>query len=170
MFYELRNGLFGPGVPFAIANQHGWRLFSAVPSTPWHEELVITDRAGIERATLTRRQLPSGTTYFISRSESTLALVTREPRLLRSRIIVHFVDCAEGHVRGDAAAYEYCVVQGSDTLVRVSNHGSPRADAVGVEIGDEHNAALVLATCIAIDDLAQATRSARLRNWLRRAA
>ncbi|MEN9937661.1 MAG: hypothetical protein RLZZ387_4240 [Chloroflexota bacterium] len=171
MRYVLRDGLFGPGDPYEIPNEHGWRALVAAPGQPWRESLMIRDRAGIERATLTLRRYPSGAAYELMRRGRPLALVTREAGLLSSTVVLCLEEeGGEARVCGDLAASEYRIAMGDAVLAEVSRRWHTREGLYGVEVADGQRDALLLAACVAVDALARRAAKAGLRGWLRRAA
>jgi uncharacterized protein YxjI len=170
MRYVLPDGLFGPGAPVAIRGQHGWHLLSAVPGEPWHETLVISDRAGLERATVARVRLPAGIVHHITRAGQTLVLITREAGLLHSRIVLRFTDEGEARVSGDPAGGEYRIARGGTTLAEISRRGLGCADRLAVDVAANQNEALLVAACIAVEDIARDAARSGLRGWLGRAA
>jgi uncharacterized protein YxjI len=167
--YRLRRGLFGPGPAYDIANQHGWALLVAQPGDPWRDSLVIKDRAGIERATLTRWRLPAGTIYSVTRGVTNVAVISYERGLLLKEVAIRLSGGGEARCVGDLLG-AFQIVRGGQALAHV-DMGRPSRDGGDYEVTVEPGQSdpLLLAACVAVEALVRRRAGGRLRALLSRA-
>jgi uncharacterized protein YxjI len=154
--YKMRQKLLSIGEDYTIEDDGGrpvYRVDGKVLSI--RETFVIEDMSGREVATIREKKLAIRDSMKILRDGNTIATVKKA---LISPFSDRFDVEVEGgddlKVKGDLLDHEYEIRRDGDTVATVSKHWFSFRDTYGIEIAPGQDDALILAVCVALDEMA----------------
>ena len=153
MRFVLRERLFGFGDDFYIKDESGRDVFFVDGKVfSIGDKLSFRDMAGNELAFIRQKVIALRPTYEIYRNGELAATVNKALLSLfrdRFKIDVPGPDDLEAH--GNFWDYEYEIVRNGRLVARASKRWFSFRDTYGVDIVDDEDAILILATVVVID-------------------
>ena len=153
MRYVMKQKLFAWGDDFAIQDANGQDAFFVDGKAfAIGHQLSFQDMQGRELAFIRQRVLSWGPTYEIVRDGVVVALVKKE--LFTLIHCTFHVDLAKGSeltASGDFSDHEYAFTRGEKSIARVSKQWFAWTDTYGVDVADDEDAVLILASTVVID-------------------
>lgn len=152
MRYVLKQKMFSIGDKFTIQNEEGQdtflingKLFSV------GKKLSFQDMFGQELAFIKQRVFSFFPTYEILRNESLAASVKKKFSFFKNRFAIELADGRCLDVEGSFLDHEYQFVHNGASIANVSKKYFSWSDTYGVDIADDQDPILVLATVVVID-------------------
>jgi uncharacterized protein YxjI len=151
--YLMKQALFSWGDDFHIKNDAGKDVFFVDGKAfSFREKLSFQDMAGNELAFISQKVLSWGPTYEIYRGDHLMAVVKKHLfTLFRCRFTVDVPGPDDLEAEGDFLDHEYAFSRGGQTVASVSKQWFAWADTYGVEIADDQDDILILASTVVID-------------------
>jgi uncharacterized protein YxjI len=153
MRYVMRQKLLAWGDDFEIQNEHGQPAFLVDgKGISLGDQLAFRDLAGTELAFIEQRLLAWGPTYEIHRGGQLVAVVKRELfSLFRHRFTVDVPGPDDLEAEGDFIDHEYVLRRGDRVVATVSKRWFSWTDTYGIEVAEDEDDVLVLASAVVID-------------------
>ena len=152
MRYLMKQRFFTLSDQFVIQNedhvpvyQVKGRLMSVV------DQLSFQDMEGNELAFIRQKLMALTPTYQIFRDDKLMAYVHRKMFSLRPKFTVDVPGPNDFMVTGDFLNHEYIFTRSDKEVGRVSKKWFTLTDTYGVEVVDDEDAILILASTVAID-------------------
>jgi uncharacterized protein YxjI len=153
MRYLMKQKIFAWGDDFTIKDQAGndaffvdGRAFSI------GKKLSFQDMSGNELAFIRQKLLAWGPSYEISRSGEVVALVKKKLfTLFRCKFSVDVPGPDDLEAQGSFMDYDYTFTRGNKTAAQVSKRWFSLRDTYGVDIAEEEDDVLILASTVVID-------------------
>jgi len=153
MKYVMKQKLFSWGNDFAIKNEAGQDVFFVDGKVfTLRQQLAFQDMAGNELAFIRQKLLAWGPTYEIYRA-GTLAAVVKKHLFtcLHCRFTVDIPGPDDLTAAGSLLDHEYTFEQSGKTVATVSKKWFSWTDTYGVDIQDDCDDLLILASTVVID-------------------
>ncbi|MEO7931576.1 MAG: LURP-one-related family protein [Chthoniobacterales bacterium] len=153
MRYLMTQKLFCLGDDFTIRNEAGEDVYLVDGKAfSFGDKLSFLDMAGRELAFIRQKLFAWGPTYEIHRDGTLVAVVKKEIfTLFRCRFTVDVEGPDDLEAQGDFMDHAYTFSCGSRQVAEVSKKWFTLRDSYGVEIADEADAVLILASTVVID-------------------
>ena len=152
--YQLREDLISIGDDFWIENENGQRVFRVDGKVlRISKTYAFLDMAGNTLCRIKERLLTIKDTMEIEDAEGQEMAVIRKALIspLRDRWNVKVRNGPDLDVQGNILDHEYTISQGRQRIAEVSKKWFRLTDTYGVEIADNQNDILILATVVAMD-------------------
>ena len=152
--YQLREDLISIGDDFWIENENGQRVFRVDGKVlRISKTYAFLDMAGNTLCRIKERLLTIKDTMEIEDAEGQEMAVIRKALIspLRDRWNVKVRNGPDLDVQGNILDHEYTISQGRQRMAEVSKKWFRLTDTYGVEIADNQNDILILATVVAMD-------------------
>ena len=152
--YVLKQDFFGFGDDFTIKNEDGDVAFKVDGKafTLLREKLSFEDPAGEEVALIREKLIALTASYEIVRNGEVAAVVKKDLiNLFRVGFTVDVPGPDDLEATGSLLDYEYTFKRGSREVATVSKKWFRLTDTYGVEIADEEDDVLILASAVVID-------------------
>jgi uncharacterized protein YxjI len=152
--YQLREDLISIGDDFWIENENGQRVFRVDGKVlRISKTYAFLDMAGNTLCRIKERLLTIKDTMEIEDAEGQEMAVIRKALIspLRDRWNVKVRNSPDLDVQGNILDHEYTISQGRQRVAEVSKKWFRLTDTYGVEIADNQNDILILATVVAMD-------------------
>lgn len=153
MRYLLKQKFFSLGGAFYIKNERGEDVF-LVEGAPFSfgDQLTFLDMAGNELAFIRQKLLSWGPTYEIYRDGELFAIVQKELFSFFKHVFMVDVPGPDDLIaEGDFWGFEFTFSRGERAVAEVSRQWFSWTDTYGVEIVDDEDDVLILASAIVID-------------------
>ncbi|GAC1448628.1 MAG: LURP-one-related/scramblase family protein [Ktedonobacterales bacterium] len=163
MRYLIRERFFHLTEDSTITDENGQPVFQVNGKLfSIHNTLVMRDMAGAEVATIRKHLIALRPTYEISHQGQEMAEV-------RKRLFTPFVDRFtvdipgpdDLEIGGSIFEHEFTIHRGNELVATVSKRWFSLTDAYAVDVAPGQNAALVLASVLALDLAEDAERQSR---------
>ena len=153
MRYVMKQKLFCWGDDFTIKDDQGRDVFFVDGKAfSIGEKLSFQDMAGNELAFIRQKLLAWGPTYEIYRGSELAAIVKKALfTFLHCKFTVDVPGPDDLEAEGDFLDHEYRFTRGGRTVATVSKQWFSWTDTYGVEIADEEDNVLILASSVVID-------------------
>jgi uncharacterized protein YxjI len=153
MRYLMKQKFFSLGGAFFIKNDQGHDVFS-VEGTPFTfgHQLTFRDMSGNELAFIRQKLLSWGPTYEIYKGGQLFAIVKKELFTFFKHVFMVDVPGPDDLIaEGDLWEFEFTISRGDRTVAVVSRKWFSWTDTYGVEMVDDEDPVLVLASAVVID-------------------
>ena len=153
MRYLMKQKLFCWGDDFRIQNEAGEDVFF-VDGRAFSigDKLSFQDMAGNELAFIRQKLLSWGPTYEIQRDGQLAAVVKKELfTFFRCRFMIDVPGPDDLEAEGNFLDMEYTFSRGGTTVAEVSKRWFTFTDTYGVDIADDEDPVLILASTVVID-------------------
>lgn len=155
MRYFLKQKLFGIGGDFMVKDAQGHdRFFVDGKAISLGRRLVIKDMQGEAQAVIQQHLISLVPAYEIRRPGQPSATISRRffsP--LFDRLKVDLPGWNDIEVRGDLFDHEYTFYRGGRTVAQASKRWISLVDSYGLDIDDEEDAVLIIASAVVIDEM-----------------
>jgi uncharacterized protein YxjI len=161
MRYLMKQKLFCWGDDFRIQNEAGEDVFF-VDGRAFSigDKLSFQDMAGNELAFIRQKLLAWGPTYEIQRDGQLAAVVKKELfTFFRCRFMIDVPGPDDLEAEGNFLDLEYTFTRGGTRVAEVSNRWFALTDTYGVEIADDQDPVLILASTVVIDMVCHGDRN-----------
>lgn len=153
MQYELKQELWSFADDFIIKDGHGnecYRVDGRVFS--FGDKLSFCDMAGNEVAYISQRVFSWGATYEIHRPGHAITLVSKEHfTFFYCKFEIDGPGRQDYEASGDFMDHEYAIQGTSGLAATVSKRWFSWGDTYGIEISDDEDLVLMLATAVVVD-------------------
>jgi uncharacterized protein YxjI len=153
MRYQMKQKLFAWGDDFVIKDAEGRDAFFVDGKAfSLGNQLSFQDMQGQELAFIKQKLLSWGPTYEIYQDGHLVAVVKKELFTFFTCTFEIDVDGPDDlTAEGSFTDHDYTIQQGDQVVARVSKEWFTFADSYGVEIADDQDAVLLLASTVVID-------------------
>src|SRR4030095_579598 len=153
MRYVLKQKFWAFGDDFGIRDAEGRQVFFVDGRAfSWGDKLSFQDMQGNELAFIRQKLLAWGPTYEIEREGRLIAVVKKKLfTLLRCRFTVDVPGPDDLIAQGSFLDHEYNFERHDRTAAQVSKRWFSWTDTYGVDVADDKDALLVLASAVVID-------------------
>ena len=165
MKYILKQKLFSFGDDFAIKDEHGNEAFSVDGKafTLLREKLAFLDAKKHEVAFIREKLIALTPSFEILRNGEVAAVVKKDLiNLFRVGFTVDVPGPDDLEATGSLLDHEYTFTRGSRVVATVSKKWFRLTDTYGVEIADDQDAVLILASAVVIDMICHADASKKV--------
>jgi len=153
MRYVMKQKLFAWGDKFRIQHEAGQDVF-VVNGRAFSlgNKLAFEDTSGNELAFIQQKLLSWGPTYEIYHAGQLAAIVKKELfTFFRCRFMIDAPGPDDLEAEGSFTDMEYAFTRGNQTVALVSKKWFSWADTYGVDIADDQDDVLILASTVVID-------------------
>ena len=151
--YQMREKLFAIGDDYWIEDETGEKVLKVNgKAMRVRETLILEDRGGNERLKIQERKLRLHGTMVLERDGDTVATVRKaliSP--LRHRFEIELEAGGELKAHGHILDHEFEVERDGDEVARVSKRWFRVRDTYGIEIADDEDQVLLLASAVVVD-------------------
>ena len=160
MRYVLKQKLFSLGDDFTIQDEAGNDAFFVDGKMfSFGDQLSFQDMQGNQLAYIKEKVFAWGKTFEIYRSGRLAAVVKKELfTLFKCRFTVDVPGPDDLDATGDFLDHEYEFARGDRTVASVSKRWFTFRDTYGIDIADNEDAVLVLASAVVVDMACHADR------------
>jgi uncharacterized protein YxjI len=155
MRYILKQKIFGLGGDFMVKDARGHdQFFVDGKAISLGRRLVIKDMHGDELAVIQQHLISFVPAYEISRKGKPSATISR--RLfspLFDRLKIDLPGWNDIEVRGDLFGHEFTFYRGGREVATVSKRWVSMVDAYGLDINDDEDPVLIIASAVVIDEM-----------------
>ncbi|HEX2832396.1 MAG TPA: LURP-one-related family protein [Thermoanaerobaculia bacterium] len=153
MRYVMKQKVFSFGDDFMIRDAEGRDVFFVDGKAfSFGDQLSIRDLSGNEFARIRQRLLSWGPTYEIDRNDTLLAVVKKELfTFFHCRFTVDVEGPDDLQAGGDFFEHEYQFTRGGTPVATVSKQWFSWSDTYGVDVADDEDQLLILASTVVID-------------------
>ncbi|MFO0598300.1 MAG: LURP-one-related family protein [Myxococcaceae bacterium] len=154
MKFLMKQDLLAFGDDFTIKNEHGDEVYvvDGKAFTLLREKLVFKDRAGNELARITQKLIALTPAYEITRGDEVLAVVKKDLiNVFRVGFTVDVPGPDDLEATGSLLDHEYTFRRGDRVVATVSKKWFRLTDTYAVEIADDMDPVLLLASAVVID-------------------
>jgi uncharacterized protein YxjI len=153
MRYVMRERILSWGDDFTIKDTEGRDLYYVDGKVfSFGDKLSFRDQAGLEVVRIEQKLLSLGPQYNIVRGGETIAVVKKHLfTLVRARFTIDVPGPDDLEARGDFLEHEYVFARGEREVARVSKKWISLADAYTIDVGNDEDAVVVLASAVVID-------------------
>ncbi|MFO0953234.1 MAG: LURP-one-related family protein [Isosphaeraceae bacterium] len=153
MRYVLRQKILSWGEDFTIHDESGREVYYVDGKAfSLGHQLSILDFAGREQAYIRQKLLSWGPSYTVERGGEVLAVVRKHlSTLFACKFTVDVPGPDDLEASGGLLDHEYTFERGGRTVARVTKHWVSFSDSYGVEIDDDEDQVLILASAVVID-------------------
>lgn len=162
MRYVLKQKLFSFGDDFTIKNDDGDAVYKVDGKafTLLREKLSFEDLSGNELAFIRERLIALTPSYEILRGGEVVAVVKKDLiNLFRCGFTVDVPGPNDLEAQGNLLDHEYTFTRGSRVVATVSKSWFSFTDTYGVEIAEDEDPVLILASTVIIDMVCHADES-----------
>jgi uncharacterized protein YxjI len=154
--YQLREKLFAIGDDFWIETDEGRRAYKVNgKALRIRSTFVIENPSGDELLKIQEKKLSIRDAMRIERGGTTVATVKKAlVSPLRDRFTVDLENGGELKVKGNVIDHEYEIERDGTKIAEVSKRWFRVRDTYGIEIAEDQNDALILATTVCLDEMA----------------
>ena len=155
MRYVMKERLFSWGDDFHIKDEHGGSVFFVDgKALSLGNQLSFQDPSGNELAYIKQKLLSWGPTYEIYRDGQLFAVVKKQLFSLFRHVFTVDVPGPDDLVaEGDFWDHEYTFNRAGRGVAQVSKKWFAWGDTYGVEVADDEDAVLILASAVVIDQV-----------------
>jgi uncharacterized protein YxjI len=154
MRYILRQNLFSWADSYVIRNENEEPVYQVKGEVfSLGKKLSFQDMDGNELLFIRQRLLTWLPKYEISRNDHTLAVVEKEWSFFKCRFSVDVPGPDDYEAGGDFIDHEYEFQQHGQSVALVTKKWFSWTDTYGIEIAEGHDAALLLACAVVIDEI-----------------
>jgi uncharacterized protein YxjI len=155
MRYVLKQKIFGIGGDFMIKDAAGHdRFFVDGKAISLGRRLIIKDMKGDEQAVIQQHIISLVPAYEINRKGKPSATISRHLfSPIFDRLKVDLPGWNDIEVRGDLFGHEFTFYRGGRSVAQVSKRWVSLVDSYGIEIDDEEDPVLILASAVVIDEM-----------------
>ncbi len=153
MRYQMKQKLFSFGDDFSIVDDNGNHV-ATVDGKVFSigNKLAFIDKSGKELAKIEQKLIALKPTYEITRGGKHVATVSKDFfTFFRCSFTVDVPGPDDLEAQGSFTEHEYTFSRGGRKVARVSKSWFSIRDSYGVEIEDEQDAILILASTVVID-------------------
>ena len=153
MRYVMRERILSWGDDFTIKDTEGRGLYFVDGKVfSFGDKLSFRDQAGAEVARIEQKLLSLGPQYEIVRDDATVAVVKKHLfTLFRARFTIDVPGPDDLEASGDFLEHEYVFARAGREVAHVSKKWISLADSYTVDVADDQDAVLVLASAVVID-------------------
>jgi len=153
MRYVMKQKLFAFGDDFTIQDESGRDVyFVDGKAFSLGDQLSLKDMQGNELAYIRQKLFAWGKTYEIYRGGVLAAVVKKELfTLFKCRFMVDVPGPNDLEATGDFLDHEYAFSRGDRTVASVSKRWFSWTDTYGVDVADDEDPVLVLASAVVVD-------------------
>jgi len=153
MRYQMRQKLFAFGDDFTIKDQNDRDVFFVDGKAfSFGKKLSFQDMEGNELVFIRQKLLSWGPTYELYRDGVVAAIVKKELfTFFKCRFEVDVPGPNDLSAEGNFTDHEYTFTRGDSVVATVSKEWFTFADTYGVDVYDEEDAVLILASTVVID-------------------
>jgi uncharacterized protein YxjI len=153
MRYQMRQKLFAFGDDFTIKDQHDRDVFFVDGKAfSFGKKLSFQDLEGNELVFIRQKLLAWGPTYELYRDGVVAAVVKKELfTFFKCRFEVDVPGPNDLSAEGSFTDHEYTFSRGDSVVATVSKEWFTFADTYGVDVYDNEDAVLILASTVVID-------------------
>ena len=153
MRYQMKQKLFAWGDDFTIKDQNNQDAFFVDgKALSLGKQLSFQDMQGEELAFIKQKLLSWGPTYEIYRDGIVAAIVKKELfTFFNCKFSVDVPGPDDLSAEGDFTDHEYRFMRGESVVATVSKEWFTFADTYGVDVYDNEDAVLILASTVVID-------------------
>jgi len=153
MRYIMRKNLLSFGDKFAIRNENGEEVFFVNGEVlSLGHKLSFLDPQGSELLYISQKLLSLAPTYELYRGEQHVATIQKELfTFFACTFDIHVDDRGDLEARGDLSDHEYTVTRNGETVAEISKEWFSISDTYGVDVTDNENTVLLLASTVVID-------------------
>jgi len=161
MRYVMKEKLFSWGDDFVIRDEQGQEAFQVDGKVfTWGNQLALLDMAGNELAFIKQRVFSWGPTYEIYRDDALVGEVRKELfTFFQCKFTVDVPGPDDLLAEGDFFDHEYRFTRGERMVAAVSKQWFSWTDTYGVEVADNEDPVLILASAVVIDQVCHEERS-----------
>ncbi len=163
MRYLLKQKLFSLGDDFTIQDENGNDAFFVDGKMfSFGDQLSFQDMQGNELAFIKEKVFAWGKTFEVYRSGSLAAVVKKELfTFFKCRFTVDVPGPDDLEATGDFLDHEYEFKRGDKTVASVSKQWFTLRDTYGIDVADDEDAVLVLASAVVVDMACHGDRKGR---------
>lgn len=162
MRYQIRQKAFSAADRFSIKDEKARDVYLVEgKAVRVVDQLRFLDPSGMELATIRQKAVAGTPTYRIFRDGRLAATIKKAAISLKPKFKLSVEGGPAMEIAGNLAALEFEVRQGGRTVARVSKKLFAIADTYGVEIDDDADQVLVLASVVALDQMQSMSRIGR---------
>jgi len=153
MRYLMRERILSWGDDFAIRNAEGEDAYYVDGKVfSFGDKLSFRDAQGNEVALIDQKLLAVGPQYEIVRGGKTVAVVKKHLfTLFRARFTIDVPGPDDLEAKGDFLDHEYSFDRAGRQVARVSKKWFSLTDTYGIDIDDQEDDVLILASAVVID-------------------
>jgi uncharacterized protein YxjI len=152
--YFLREKLFSIGGDAMITDQSGRELFFVDgKAISFGRRLEIKDMDGHSLATIQQTLLTLTPTFQIDNPGGSSARVSLKLLSLRDRLKIDVPGWDDLEAVGDLFHHEYTISRGGRQVAQVSKRWLALTDSYGIEIAEDEDQILLLASAVVIDEI-----------------
>lgn len=155
MRYILKQKLFGLGGDFMVKDSTGRdRYFVDGKAISLGRRLVIKDMQGEEQAVIQQHLISLVPAFEINRKGKPSATISRRffsP--IFDRLKVDLPGWNDIEVRGDLFGHEFTFYRGGREVAQATKRWVSLMDAYGIEIDDDEDPVLIIASAVVIDEM-----------------
>ena len=153
MRYQLREKWFAVGDDFVVNDANGNRAFYIDGKVlRLRKTLVVEDAGGAEVAVIRKRLLALGTTYDIEIAGEQAATIHKKHfTLFREKFTIDVPGPDDFLAVGNFTDHEYQFTRGGAEVAWVSRRWFSLTHTYGIEVADERDAVLIIASAVVID-------------------
>lgn len=154
MRYYLREKLFSIGGDAMIQDQHNRDLYLVDgKAISLGRRLEIKDRKGKLLATIQQAVISLTPTFEIHNHAGTSARVSMKLLSLRDRLKIDVPGSDDLEAVGDLFHHEYTIYRRGRAVAQVSKRWLTITDSYGVEVDEDEDQILILASAVVIDEI-----------------
>jgi uncharacterized protein YxjI len=153
MRYHMRERILSWGDDFAIRNAEGEDAYHVDGKVfSFGDKLSFRDAQGNEVALIDQKLLAIGPQYEIIRGGKTVAVVKKHLfTLFRARFTIDVPGPDDLEAKGNFLDHEYSFERAGRQVARVSKKWFSLTDTYGIDIDDQEDDVLILASAVVID-------------------
>lgn len=153
MRYQMKQKLFSFGDDFSIVDGNGDHVATVDGKVfSLGNKLVFVDKAGRELAKIEQKLIALKPTYEITQNGKHVATVSKDFfTFFRCSFTVDVPGPNDLEAQGSFAEHEYTFTRGGKKVAKVSKSWFSLRDSYGVEVDNEQDAILILASTVVID-------------------
>lgn len=152
MEYILKEKAFSIGDDFVVKDREGNKQF-VIDGKAFQigEKLIIKNREGEKIGRIRKKMVALKKTYEIFKGKERIAKVKKKKGLFRKKIKIQLEDGTLYKAKGNLLGREYKIVSDKEEVASVSKKRFKLKDSYAIEISDQVDPVLVLATAVIID-------------------
>ena len=154
MRFVLKDKLFSLGGDLTIQDEHGRQVYFVDGKViAIGRRLEIKDQSGQVVGMIQQRLIALRPTFEIHLPDGLVVTITKRFSLVSDRLKIDVPGPGDLDVHGDIFHHEYTIEQRERVVARVTKQWVSLVDAYGVEILENVNPLLILASAVVIDEL-----------------
>ncbi len=149
----MKQKVFSFGDKFAIRNENGEDVFFVNGEVfSLGHKLSFEDAQGNELLFISQKLLSLGPTYELYRGHEHLATIKKEIfTLFQCTFDIHLDERGDLEARGDLSDHEYVITRAGQPVAQISKQWFSWSDTYGVDVADNEDPVLILASTVVID-------------------